>query len=61
MGFGGFGLLALTFTPLGEGDAGAVLRLAVAPILVISGVLMWQHAKVARALRSSERLPIRLQ
>ena len=53
----GFGLLALSFTPLGEGSAGLALRLMVAPLLVISGVMMWQHARVMRALRErSERV-----
>ena len=55
----GAGLLALSFTPLGQGEVGAALRLAVAPLVVVSGILMWQHAKVVRALRSSTRLPIR--
>ena len=55
----GIGLLALSFTPLGQGDVGNAVRFAVGPLVVISGVLMWQHAKVTRALRSG-RLPLRL-
>ena len=55
----GAGLLVLSFTPLGQGDIGGALRIAVAPFVVMSGVLMWQHARVTRALRSG-RLPVRL-
>jgi hypothetical protein len=55
----GVGLLALSFTPLGEGDVGTLLRIVVAPLVVLSGVLMWQHARVTRALRSG-RFPVRL-
>lgn len=56
----GVGLLLLAFTPLGQGDIGAALRIAVAPLVVISGIAMWQHARVTRLLRSSDRSPIRL-
>ena len=56
----GVGLLILSFTPLGQGDVGGVLRIAVAPLVVASGILMWQHARVTRALRSSDRSPIRI-
>jgi hypothetical protein len=56
----GVGLLVLAFTPLGQAEIGGALRIAVAPLVVTSGVLMWQHARVTRALRSSDRLPIRL-
>ena len=52
-------LLALSFTPLGQGDVGSILRFAVAPLLAVSGLLMWQHARVTRALRSG-RYPLRL-
>lgn len=55
----GIGLLVLSFTPLGQGDVGNVVRIAVAPLVVISGLLMWQHARVTRALRSG-RFPVRL-
>jgi hypothetical protein len=48
----GAGLLALAFTPLGDGTIGSALRFAVAPLLGLSGVLMWQHARVTRALRT---------
>lgn len=55
----GIGLLVLSFTPLGQGEVGSVLRFAVAPLVVLSGLLMWQHARVTRVLRSG-RLPVRL-
>jgi hypothetical protein len=58
----GAGLLALAFTPLGDGPAGAALRLVVVPVIVLSGGLMWQHARVTRTLRAREgRSPIRLK
>ncbi len=56
----GVALLLLAFTPLGTGDVGALLRAAVAPLLVISGLLMWQHARVTKALRSG-RYPVRIE
>jgi hypothetical protein len=56
----GIGLLLLSFSPLGHGELGGLLRLAVAPFVVASGILMWQHARVTRAIRSSDRLPIHL-
>lgn len=50
---GGALLLVLTFTPLGDGPVGDALRVAAAPLVVLSGLLMWQHARVVRALRES--------
>jgi len=44
-------LLAIAFTPLGDGAVGQTLRFVVAPLLVASGILMWQHARVTRFLR----------
>ena len=57
----GVGLLVLAFTPLGEGAPGLALRLVVAPLLVISGVLMWQHARVTRALRARNERVLRAE
>ena len=57
----GVGLLVLAFTPLGEGTPGMVLRLLVAPLLVISGLLMWQHARVSRALRRRTQRTVRAE
>jgi thiosulfate reductase cytochrome b subunit len=60
--FVGFVLLALVFTPLGAGVPGSVLRVALAPMLVLSGLLMWQHARVTRVLRASgDRSPLRIR
>ena len=56
----GAGLIVLAFTPLGQGELGGPLRLVIAPFVVGSGLMMWQHARVTRALRSSDRLPIRI-
>jgi len=53
-------LLAVTFTPLGLGAVGEVLRVAAAPLVVITGVMMWQHARVVRALRDSNA-PVRIK
>lgn len=50
----GVTLLAIAFTPLGEGAVGQALRFVVAPVLVTSGILMWQHARVTRFLRRDE-------
>jgi hypothetical protein len=50
----GFLLLALVFTPLGEAAIGMALRFALVPMLVASGMLMWQHARVTRLLRSRQ-------
>ena len=44
-------LLAIAFTPLGDGAVGRTLRFVAAPVLVTSGILMWQHARVTRFLR----------
>jgi hypothetical protein len=48
-------LLAIVFTPLGDAVIGQALRFAVAPMLVASGILMWQHARVTRIMRGAER------
>ena len=48
-------LLLIVFTPLGEAAMGQALRFAVTPLLVMSGVLMWQHARVTRLMRASQR------
>jgi hypothetical protein len=47
-------LLALAFTPLGDAAMGQALRFVVAPLLVASGILMWQHARVTRLMRGSD-------
>lgn len=52
-------LLVLVFTPLGQGEAGGILRLGLAPLLGLTGVLMWQHARVARLVRGENRAPAR--
>jgi thiosulfate reductase cytochrome b subunit len=58
----GFLLLALVFTPLGASGLGGVLRIALVPMLVVSGMLMWQHARVTRMLRANDgRMPIRIR
>jgi uncharacterized protein involved in cysteine biosynthesis len=46
-------LLIVVFTPLGEAVIGQVLRLVVVPLIVASGILMWQHARVTRLMRGS--------
>jgi hypothetical protein len=51
----GTGLLLIVFTPLGDGALGGALRFALVPPLVLSGLLMWQHARVSRVLRRSPR------
>jgi hypothetical protein len=56
----GVGFLALAFTPLGDGVAGAVLRFALAPLVVLTGLLMWHHGRVVRALRDANT-PIRIK
>lgn len=53
-------LLAVTFTPLGQGAAGDVVRLVAAPLVVVTGMLMWQHGRVVRALRDSNA-PLRIK
>jgi hypothetical protein len=53
-GAAGIILLAIVFTPLGEAVIGQALRFVVAPLLVASGILMWQHARVTRLLRGSD-------
>jgi hypothetical protein len=53
-------LIAIVFTPLGDAAAGAVLRLVAAPLVVLTGVLMWQHGRVVRSLRASG-LPINIK
>ena len=53
-------LLVVTFTPLGQGAVGDVLRLAAAPLVVITGLMMWQHARVVRALREPNA-PLRIR
>lgn len=53
----GVGLLVLAFTPLGQGEIGSILRIAVAPMVVMTGLLMWQHARVTRLMRSAGRAP----
>jgi hypothetical protein len=50
-------LLAIVFTPLGDAGIGQALRFVVAPMLVASGILMWQHARVTRLLRGSDGAP----
>jgi hypothetical protein len=52
-------LLAIAFTPLGEAVTGQALRFVVAPLLVASGILMWQHARVTRLMRGAEGAPRR--
>jgi hypothetical protein len=52
-------LLAIAFTPLGDAVIGQALRFVVAPMLVISGILMWQHARVTRLMRGTEAAPRR--
>ncbi|MGH2428373.1 MAG: hypothetical protein ACRDGV_05730 [Candidatus Limnocylindria bacterium] len=52
-------LLAIVFTPLGDADIGQALRFVVAPMLVASGILMWQHARVARLMRGTGGAPRR--
>jgi hypothetical protein len=47
--------MTLVFTPLGEGAPGMLLRFMLAPLLVTSGILMWQHARVVKLLSGSER------
>jgi hypothetical protein len=47
-------LLAIAFTPFGEAAVGQALRFVVAPLLVASGILMWQHARVSRLLRGAD-------
>jgi hypothetical protein len=46
-------LLAIVFTPLGEAGIGQALRFVVAPMLVASGILMWQHARVTRLMKGA--------
>ena len=58
----GVGLLLIAFTPLGDGAPGSFLRFLIAPLLIGSGILMWQHARVMRSLRARDaRAPIRGQ
>jgi hypothetical protein len=52
-------LLAIVFTPLGDAVIGQALRVVVAPMLVASGILMWQHARVTRLLRGAKGAPRR--
>jgi hypothetical protein len=47
-------LLAIAFTPLGDAVIGQALRFVVGPMLVASGILMWQHARVTRLMRGAE-------
>jgi hypothetical protein len=43
----------MMLTPIGDLAVGQALRFFVAPLLVASGVLMWQHARGTRFLRTS--------
>jgi hypothetical protein len=52
-------LLAIVFTPLGSAVIGQVLRVVAAPMLVASGILMWQHARVTRLIRGAKGAPRR--
>jgi hypothetical protein len=52
-------LLAIAFTPLADAGIGQALRFVVAPMLVVSGILMWQHARVTRLMRGTEAAPPR--
>jgi hypothetical protein len=54
-------LLAIVFTPLGDAVIGQALRFVVAPMLVASGVLMWQHARVTRLMRGAKVAPRRVR
>jgi hypothetical protein len=53
-------LLVIVFTPLGDAAAGGVLRLIAAPLVVVTGILMWQHGRVVRVLREG-KLPITIK
>jgi hypothetical protein len=53
-------LLAIVFTPLGDAAFGSVLRVVAAPLVVLTGVLMWQHGRVVRAMRE-RNLPINIK
>jgi hypothetical protein len=44
-------LLAYVYAPLGA-ELEAVVRFAVFPILALTGIAMWQAARIRRALRS---------
>lgn len=55
-------LLALVFTPLGSSALGGALRIVLVPLLVTSGIVMWQHARITRMVRANEgRLPLRIR
>jgi hypothetical protein len=54
-------LLAIVFTPLGDAVIGQALRVIVAPMLLASGILMWQHARVTRLLRGAKGAPRRVR
>jgi hypothetical protein len=44
-------LLAYVYLPLGA-ELEAAVRLAAFPVLVLTGLAMWQAARIRRALRS---------
>ena len=53
-------LLALSLTPLRDTAIADPLRIVAAVLVILSGVLMWQHGRVVRALKTANT-PIRIK
>ncbi len=45
-------LIAYIYTPLGDsGDFESLIRLIIIPVLVVTGILMWQLPRIRKRLR----------
>lgn len=53
-------LLAYVYAPL-DAQLEDVVRFAVFPVLVLTGIAMWQSARIRRALRAMQGTPNRTQ